>query len=117
MVAAVHALSMERGDTFAFRADFTGIAPESITGIFFTCKKRGTDSDANAIFQKSFDDGVWPIEDEPGSYWIRVAPADTREVAKGKYYYDLQFVINGRDVYTPIKGTLTLLQDVTGVSV
>lgn len=42
MVAASHPLSMERWDTMAFRVDFEGIDPESITGVFFTCKKRGT---------------------------------------------------------------------------
>ena len=119
-------LQFVRGDTFAFRLTVTNVEPENVTGIWFTCKAKDTDPDADAIFQKSLGNGIEPIEEPAGeteaaegeaagaSYQVRVAPEDTAGAKKGTYAYDLQLQ-TGPDVYTLMLGTLTLLQDVTGV--
>lgn len=101
-------LTMVRGDTYAF--DLTLNLDESVTveGIAFSCKKKETDTEY--IFTKTLDDGITLTEGS--TYRVRVAPEDTEGVKAGTYYYDLELKL-GDDVYTPLKGTMKIIQDVT----
>lgn len=101
-------LRYTRGDTFSFTLTLTDIDTSSINNIFFTAKKNPTDS--IFVFQKTLADGI--TDEGEGVYIVRVAPEDTCKVPAGVYVYDLELDI-GNDVYTVIKGPLTLVQDVT----
>ena len=101
-------LSMIRGDTFSFDLKLSEVDESSIRSIFFTVKRKATDTDA--VLQKSLEDGVSLLEGT--IYRIRVAPEDTQGVASGKYVYDLQIGVEN-DIYTILMGTLQITQDVT----
>lgn len=110
MPRKVFDMSMVRGDTYSFDLIVRDIDPESIETIYFTVKKRATDPDSEAVFQKSFENGIELIGER--TYRVRVAPQDTDNVAAKKYVYDIQFRINN-DVYTMVTGGFNIEQDVT----
>lgn len=100
-------ISMVRGDTLSFGMEFEGLN-QDLDSAYFTAK----DSYLNPVplFQKSIGDGITKVE--TGVYRVRVAPTDTDTATPGTYYYDLQVTLNG-DVFTIMKGTLTIDYDVT----
>lgn len=100
-------IKMVRGDTLSFGLEIEGLDKDLETA-HFTCKLHP--ADRYNIFQKSLDDGITKIDD--GQYIVRVAPADTKDIEAGKYFYDLQIGANG-DVFTILKGILEIEQDVT----
>ena len=105
-------LTMVRGNTFAFGMDLIGINQDLDT-VYFTCRKseRG-----DVVFQKSLGHGVEKVEDnqhiENYQYRIRIAPEDTEDLSPGTYQYDLEIGVNS-DVYTLLRGTLTIVMDIT----
>lgn len=110
---ALAKLEMTRGDTFSFDLRMTDVEADSIKSLYFTIKKKATDSDADAIIQKSLDDGITMIANN--IYRVRVAPEDTDNVPAEKYAYDIQIRIND-DVYTLFRGSIAINQDVTEVT-
>ena len=110
-----HNIAMVRGDTLAFavKITFDNDAQELET-CYFTCKSNYADK--TPVFQKSLDNGIYLSEQDGESlyYIIRVAPADTRNIEAGRYYYDLQIGVNG-DVFTVMGGVLDVMYDVTAV--
>lgn len=103
-------ITMTRGDTLSFGME---IKDDSGSGVdldtaYMTCKKSFTDE--TNIFKKSLEEGITKVGD--GQYAVRVAPEDTKDVAVGKYFYDLEIGVNG-DVFTVKKGVLELEADVT----
>lgn len=100
-------ITMVRGDTLSFGMEISGLDGDLDTA-FLTCKK--SFSDEHAVFQKSLGNGITKIDD--GEYAIRVAPADTKDLEPGKYYYDLEIGVNS-DVFTVKKGILEIEDDVT----
>lgn len=100
-------LTMVRGDTMQFQMKLKNV-DATVASIFFTAKVNG--DDASPVFQESLESGITEIE--PDLYQIRIAPADTANVAAGTYVYDLQIGL-GSDIWTPLMGSLVLLQDVT----
>lgn len=102
-------ITMTKGDTLSFNViveDQDGNAM-TVDTCFFTCKKLATDE--LKVFQKSLSAG---ISQEDGVITVRVAPEDTRNVDAGEYYYDCEICV-GDDVFTLMKGILTIEQDVT----
>ena len=100
-------LKMIKGDTLAFGLEIEGLDQDLDTA-YFTCKQ-DKNSDT-PIFQKSLNDGISKVE--TGQYRVRIAPADTRNLEEGNYYYDLQIGVNS-DIFTIMIGVLKITQDIT----
>ena len=102
-------ITMIMGDTLAFNVEVTDQNGDVITvdSAYFTCKKNVTDSEK--AFQKSLGSGI--IQSE-GLLTVRVAPEDTRSLDAGQYFYDMEIGV-GSDIYTLMRGTLSIEQDVT----
>lgn len=96
-----------RGDTLAFGVEIEGLTTDLATA-YFSCKSDPTDT--TYIFQKSLTDGITKVS--TGTYRVRVAPEDTKNLDAGTYYYDLQIGVSS-DIYTIMIGKLKLVQDVT----
>lgn len=107
-MAATTGLRMVRGDTLQFDVRLSEIDSSSITSLYFTVKKKAKDT--GWIVQKSLDNGITSTGE--AQYRVRVAPEDTENVDAGKYVFDLQVGI-GNDIYTPLIGTVDIVQDVT----
>ena len=103
-------MSMVRGDTLVFFFKINELSSNRVDSLMFTCKQNDTD-DAE-IFQKTIGDGITLVDSEENLWKVRVAPEDTAGITGGKYVYDIQLGI-GDDIYTPIKGKMTIIQDVT----
>lgn len=102
-------ITMVRGDTLAFNVEITDEMGNSINAdsAQMTCKKNPQGSET--VFHKTLGAG---INQNDGLLTVRVAPADTKEVDAGLYFYDFQIGV-GQDIYTIMIGTLTIEQDVT----
>ncbi len=102
-------ITMTRGDTLAFNVFVTDADGNAITvdSADFTCKKMGTD--VLNVFRKSLNAGITQDEE---CLTVRVAPEDTENVDAGQYFYDCQIGVNN-DVFTILKGILSIEQDVT----
>jgi hypothetical protein len=102
-------ITMVRGDTLAFNCEVFDEDgnPITVDSAYFTCKKDISLSEMT--FQKSLGHG---ISQEDNIITVRVAPADTKEVDEGNYFYDFQIGV-GNDIFTIMIGMLTLMQDVT----
>ena len=102
-------ITFPRGDTYSFDVHLNA---ENVTvnSMFFSARVKYDDDDY--IFQKSLNDGITLVDEN--TYRVRVAPEDTKNMQKGRYYHDLQIDIGGEnDVYTIFRGRLELLWDVT----
>ena len=97
-----------KGDTLAFVFEIEDFN-DDLTSCYFSCKEKFNDSEY--AFQKTLDDGITKVEQ--GKYKVRVAPSDTKELSIGKYYYDLQIGV-GEDVYTILRGQITVEEEITG---
>lgn len=100
-------ISMVRGDTLAFGIEIEGLE-QDLDSAHFSCKE--SYSATSYIFHKTLEDGISKVSD--GQYRVRVAPEDTQGIDAGNYYYDLQIGVNS-DVFTIMKGSLTIEPDVT----
>lgn len=110
MVTTEKTIKMTRGDTKGFNfavKDKSGTI-QALDAVYFSVKENPDDD--TYVFQKSLGDGVTQLSD--GGYYVKIAPADTADLDKSKYYYDLEITI-GDDVYTPRKGYLEIKWDVT----
>ena len=101
-------IDLIRGDTLAFDVSISEIENVTVESMYFSIKKRKTDDEY--IVQKSIGDGITQIDDL--KYRVRVAPVDTYALPAGKYEYDLQIGL-GLDIYTPLMGTINIMQDIT----
>ena len=103
-------LKMVRGDTFSFgiEYDFDDESTQDLDTCYFSCKLNSDDDEY--VFQKSIGDGISKVDDN--QYRVRIAPEDTQNIKTGKYYYDLQIGLNN-DVFTIIKGVLTIEREIT----
>lgn len=105
-------IRMIRGDTLSFGLqlyDETGTPfGQDLERACFTCKSNR--SDKRYLFKKTLADGISKVGE--GQYAVRVAPRDTSSAKAGRYFYDLEIVVNG-DTFTLMKGILELEQDVT----
>lgn len=109
---------MWRGDTQALDAAVTvGGVAANITGcsLRFTAKRSLSDSDADAVFQKTTAGGGIVITNGPGGLCtITVGSADTSTLTVPTLCYcDLQLVDTSNNVSTTAAGTLLIKVDVT----
>jgi len=114
-------LRMTRGNTASFlitAVDSTG-QPLDLTGagLWFTVKKRLSDSDVDAVIQKTTDGGGITVSDNPmsGLATIAIDPDDTSGLSTlgQTLHWDLQIVGNTGDIYTLAIGLLRVVPDVT----
>lgn len=99
-----------RGDTLAFNFKLLDY-DDDLTGAAFSCK--ATHDAATYVFQKTLGDGI--TNDGDGLYFVRVAPEDTSGAEIGSYYYDLR-IEAGSDVFTVMRGMITLVDEVGEVT-
>jgi hypothetical protein len=110
-----------RGDTIEKRFSLTSgsggpaLQPASISEIWFTAKRRESDADADAVFQKKYTDGGIAASDGPnGIYEITVLPADTSSLTQRTILYcDIQVKLTDSTITTVLSGMLTLKPDIT----
>ena len=95
-----------RGDTLAFNFRLLDY-DDALTGAYFSMKE--TYDSTNFIFQKVLGDGI--TNEGNGLYFVRVAPEDTASAEIRSYYYDLRIEADN-DVYTVMRGMLTLVDEV-----
>lgn len=98
-----------RGDTFTFTIKLNGFEG-TIASVYMSCKKYITDVEYQ--FQKEIGDGITINQD--GTITFRVAPEDTTNLDIGDYIYDVQIGISS-DIFTVLKGKLTLDHEITRV--
>ena len=102
-------ISMVRGDTLSFGFQIQGLEGARPDEIYFSCKENLEDE--TYIFSVSLEGGIsersYDSETDTLTYGVRVAPELTANVDLGKYFYDLQLVINN-DVLTLMKGKLSI---------
>lgn len=105
---------VERGDTFCEQLSFvyvtTGL-PVDITGwtIFFTIKKRKTDTDSQAVVSKT----ITNIPNPTLGVYVLEVPASELDTLQGVYYYDFQIKLTSGEIYTLARGTITFDVDIT----
>ena len=99
-------IKMVKGDTESFGFEVTGI--DSLDTAFFSCKRNSQDTEY--VFQKGLGYGI--TQDENNCFAVRIAPADTKDLDPGQYWYDLEIGVNG-DVFTIFRGVLELLPQIT----
>lgn len=103
-----------KGDTYSSGLVVEGLG-QDLDNIYMTCRDSLND-DSEILFEKALNNGITLVEyDEENDirkYAIRIAPADTKDLQAGTYYYDLQVDINS-DVFTVMKGQFIIEQEVT----
>ena len=103
-----------RGDTMSFAFQVQGLGDQAPDSIVFTCKQ--TPETNYVLFSVSDEDNIslrsYDSEADIYTYVVRVPPALTHDLSLGRFFYDLQFIING-DVFTLLRGRLELLADIT----
>lgn len=104
MEGIVRNIKFTRGDTYGFNMEIDA----ELEMAKLTCRA-SKEKTSKLLFQKTLADGITKVDD---IYVIRIAPEDTEDLAVGSYYYDLEIGING-DIYTPLKGKLTLTWEVS----
>ena len=101
-------LEMTRGDTKALEVNLINLTDLDLDSAYLSCRENPDDE--NYVFQKSLSDGITKVE--AGKYMVRIAPADTKNLDPGTYYYDLEIGVED-DIFTVMKGKLQLTYDVT----
>lgn len=103
-----------RGDTLS-HAMFVENLHQDVESVYFTCRDSLND-DSEILFEKSLNNGItyfyYDEEKDIRTYIVRIAPADTKDLQSGTYYYDEQIAVNG-DVFTIMKGRFIIEQDAT----
>jgi len=101
-----------KGDTYSSSLTVENLG-QDLDSIYFTCRDNLNDN-SEIIFEKSLNNGISLVEyDEENDirkYVVRIAPADTKNIQSGSYFYDLQASVNG-DVFTIMKGKFILEQE------
>jgi hypothetical protein len=107
-----------RGDTKTYKVTFTDAdgLPIELFGseLWFTLKKRESDLDADAAFQKQH---VFPSDADStaGIGFLTLTSDDTGAINPGVYSFDFQRVVPGSPpvVTTLTKGKVRVVQDIT----
>ena len=103
-----------RGDTLSHPIYVENLY-QDLESVYFTCRDSLND-DSEILFEKSLNNGItyfyYDEEKDIRTYIVRIAPADTKDLQSGTYYYDEQIAVNG-DVFTIMKGRFIIEQDAT----
>ena len=106
-------IEVKRGDSATFDITFTDdddVAIDLTNGtVFFTVKRKVTDTDAEAVISEESSVFEAPLT---GVAIISLAPADTAEL-EGVYSYDVQLKDNDGNISSSDKGKFVILKDVT----
>ncbi|MBI4695572.1 MAG: hypothetical protein HY749_16265 [Gammaproteobacteria bacterium] len=89
--------------------DLTGLAPK---WALVRLKSDGT-YDATPVLQKVLNSGITIVSVVDGQLNVQIDPVDTRDLAPGKYYHELEIFDNTGNGIVAATGTLTLLRNVT----
>ena len=113
-------LKLTRGDTKTFEFTVTKERTKAVWNLashtaWFTAKRKITDLDAEAVFQKTSAAGDITFPDAAnGRLDVKVEPADTSSLTKDEVLlWDLQIKDASSNVYTVASGTLRVSRDVT----
>ena len=101
-------ITMVRGDTLGFDIDVEGDIGQVDT-VKMTARRATTDA---VLFALTSGTGGDITATETG-WAVRVPPAATLGAAPGAYKYDVEFIMDSDDVYTPLNGTLRIIEDQT----
>lgn len=103
-----------KGDTFNCAMVIEGL-DQALDSVYFTCRD-GQNDDSEVLFEAGLGDGIsiveYDQETDTRKYAIRVAPAKTKNLQAGTYFYDLQVAINS-DIFTIMRGQFIVEQDST----
>lgn len=103
-----------KGDTLSHPIIIEGLN-QDLEGVYFTCRDSLND-DSNILFQKALNNGItymyYDEEKDERYYVVRIAPADTKDLQAGTYFYDEQITVNS-DNFTIMKGRFIVEQDAT----
>lgn len=107
-------INMIQGDTCSFGFQVQGLQGKRPDNIYLSCKE--TVEDEEALFRVSINDNIdlrsYDAETDTLTYGVRIPPRYTHYLPLGRYFYDLQLVVNS-DVITLMTGRLTLEYQVT----
>lgn len=105
-------IEMVRGDTLAFNFQLVGLRGYTPT-IILSCSDH---YDNEPIFTVSTEDAInivkYDVTSDTSTYSVRIDPLKTSGMELGTYYYDMELRLDN-DVYTLMRGKLSLLYDVT----
>lgn len=111
-------IAIVQGDTCSFGFELQGLKGERPSSIILTCKN--TIEDDTPLFMVSdndtIDERAYNESNDTLTYTVRIPPYLTQDIALGRYFYDLQVVVNN-DVITLMRGRLSLEYQVTKVTV
>ena len=109
---------MIKNDTLSYGFQVQGLEGQIPSNIVFTCKD--TPESNRVLFSVSLSDHIteraYDPETDTRTYAIRIPPEYTDNVEVGRYFYDLQLTVN-LDIFTLMKGRLTVEYQITGGSV
>lgn len=111
-------IAIVQGDTCSFGFQLQGLKGERPSSVILSCKAKVEDedplfmvSDNDTIDERSYDS-----ERDILTYTVRIPPYLTQDVELGRYFYDLQVVVNN-DVITLMIGRLSIEYQVTKATV
>ena len=109
---------LERGDTRHMPFAVTlNAAPYNLTGLYlwFTAKRKLSDADGAAVFQKTVGAGITLDGGTGGTGDILILPTNSSGLPDKMttLYYDLQMKTATGEIYTPSQGELLFEADVT----
>lgn len=109
------AFTIQRGDTREIELTLSGVATP-LTGdekLWFTAKLRDSDTDADAVFQKTMGDGIAVKDADAAVCTVQIDAADTDALARQtRLLCDVQLAV-GSDVTTLASGAITVKPDIT----
>lgn len=117
----VQDIDMVKGDTLSFDFQLKNTnygSPSQIDPkIVFTCADESNELfTATRSASEGIYDGITIVghDDRTNTttYNVRIAPNKTKNLDVARYYYDLEIII-GEDVFTLMRGRLTLLREIT----
>lgn len=107
-------IAMIQGDTCSFGFQLQGLQGQRPDSVILTCKETIEDDEAlfevstsNTIDERSYDE-----ERDILTYSVRIPPYCTHAIPLGRYFYDLQVVVNN-DIFTLMTGRLSIEAQVT----
>ena len=111
-------LRMTRGDTPTFHidiVDFNGDALSIASAyLWFTAKHGYSETDTDAVFQKTIGDGITVTDAQLGQVDIVLQSGDTESIIdRTNLRYDIQVKDVGGGIYTVSSGLLVVEPDIT----
>ena len=107
-------IAIVQGDTMSFGFRLKGLEGQTPSSIYFTCKE--TIESETPLFQVSDTNNIhldnYDEDTDTYTYTVRIPPHLTKTVPLGRYFYDLEFEVNG-DTFTLMKGRFAIEYEIT----